>query len=326
MIRFSGACEGKGQEMKTAVLIPCYNEEITIAKVINDFKNALPEAEIYVYDNNSKDRTSQIARENGAKVVFEPRQGKGNVVRRMFREIDADYYIMVDGDDTYPAEFSRQLLDPLINGEADMTIGDRLSNGTYRSENKRPFHNFGNNLVKSMIRKLFNNNITDIMTGYRGFNRYFVKNFPILSGGFEIETEMSIHALDKKFLIKEIPIDYRDRPKGSSSKLNTVSDGIKVLRTVISLFKDYKPLQFFSWLSLIFFILSLIFGIPVIAEFVAAHYISKVPSAILAVGLMLIAILFLMNGFILDTLVKNERKSYELGLVRYADAEDKRKR
>jgi glycosyltransferase involved in cell wall biosynthesis len=302
---------------KTAIIIPCYNEELTIAKVISDFKAAMPEADIYVYDNNSSDRTSEIARKAGVNVVFEPRQGKGNVVRSMFRDIDADYYIMVDGDDTYPAEFARRLLEPLISGEADMTIGDRLSNGSYKSENKRLFHNFGNNLVKKMICSLFKNNIHDILTGYRGFNRYFVKNFPILSSGFEIETEMSIHALDKNFLIKEIPIDYRDRPAGSTSKLNTVSDGIRVVRTVVSLFKDYRPLEFFSRLSLIFFILSLICGIPVIAEFAKYRYIYKVPSAILAVGLMITALLLLLDGFILDTIVKNDRKNYELSLTRY---------
>jgi glycosyltransferase involved in cell wall biosynthesis len=309
---------------KTAIIIPCYNEELTIAKVISDFKAAMPEADIYVYDNNSSDRTSEIARKAGVNVVFEPRQGKGNVVRSMFRDIDADYYIMVDGDDTYPAEFARQLLEPLISGEADMTIGDRLSNGSYKSENKRLFHNFGNNLVKKMICSLFKNNIHDILTGYRGFNRYFVKNFPILSSGFEIETEMSIHALDKNFLIKEIPIDYRDRPAGSTSKLNTVSDGIRVVRTVVSLFKDYRPLEFFSRLSLIFFILSLICGIPVIAEFAKYRYIYKVPSAILAVGLMITALLLLLDGFILDTIVKNDRKNYELSLTRYRTHEKNR--
>ncbi|MDD3223918.1 MAG: glycosyltransferase family 2 protein [Clostridium sp.] len=303
--------------MKVAVLIPCYNEALTIKKVIEDFRRVLPDSQIYVYDNNSKDTTYEIARENGAIVVKEPRQGKGNVVRSMFRDIEADYYIMVDGDDTYPAEFAKELLKPIFNGEADMTIGDRLSNGTYKSENKRAFHNFGNNLVKGLIGRLFENDINDIMTGYRAFNRYFVKTMPVLSSGFEIETEMSIHALDKKFLLKEVPIDYRDRPEGSSSKLNTYKDGIKVIKTIISLFKDYKPLPFFLIISLISLVLGLIVGTPVILEFIRTHYITKVPSAILALGFVLVALLFLMNGIILDTLVKQNKQNYELFLNKF---------
>lgn len=300
--------------MKTAVLIPCYNEELTIKKVINDFKKVLPEADIYVYDNNSKDNTYNIALASGAIVIKEPRQGKGNVVRSMFRDIEADYYLMVDGDDTYPAEFSKNLLQPIIDGEADMTIGDRLSNGTYKSENKRAFHDFGNNLVKGLIGKLFKNDINDIMTGYRAFNKYFVKTMPVLSSGFEIETEMSIHALDKNFLLKEIPINYRDRPEGSDSKLNTYKDGIKVLKTVVSLFKDYKPLPFFSIISLISFVVGILVGIPVIDEFISTHFITKIPSAILALGLILISMLFLTSGMILDTLVKQNKQNYELFL------------
>lgn len=299
------------------MLVPCYNEEQTIAKVIQDFRNVLPDAKIYVFDNNSKDKTSAVARDNGAIVYKETRQGKGNVVRSMFRKVEADYYIMVDGDDTYPAEFAAKLLEPLMNGEADMTIGDRLSNGTYKAENKRPFHDFGNNLVKSLIGLLFKNDINDIMTGYRGFNRYFVKTMPILSDGFEIETEMSIHALDKKFLIQEIPIDYRDRPEGSTSKLNTYSDGLRVLGTILTLFKDCKPLPFFSIISMLFFVLGILAGIPVIGEFLQMHYIYKVPSAILALGLILVAIMLLLNGFVLDTQVKMNRKDYELFLNRY---------
>jgi glycosyltransferase involved in cell wall biosynthesis len=303
--------------MKIAVLIPCYNEELTIGKVINDFKRVLPEADIYVYDNNSKDKTSEIAKENGAIVVKETRQGKGNVVRSMFRDIDADYYIMADGDDTYPAEFAMELLKPVIDNEADMVIGDRLSNGTYESENKRPFHNFGNQLVKSLIGKLFKNEINDIMTGFRAFNRYFVKTMPILSGGFEIETEMSIHALDKRFLLKEIPIDYRDRPEGSCSKLNTYRDGFRVVKTIVSLFKNYKPFLFFSWFSLIVLIIGLMVGIPVIAEFMETHYIKKVPSAVLASGLCIVSILFFTCGLILDTIAKNNALNYELYLNNY---------
>lgn len=300
--------------MKIAVLLPCYNEELTIGKVIKDFRNVLPESQIYVYDNNSKDRTSEIAKENGAIVVKEIKQGKGNVVRSMFRDIDADYYIMADGDDTYPAEFALELLKPLQNNEADMVIGDRLSNGTYESENKRAFHNFGNNLVKTLIGKLFKNEINDIMTGFRGFNRYFVKTMPVLSGGFEIETEMSIHALDKKFLLKEIPIDYRDRPEGSTSKLNTYRDGFRVVKTVFSLFKNYKPFLFFTWIAAILLLIGLAVGIPVIVEFINTHFITKVPSAVLASGLIVSSVLFFICGLILDTITNNNKMNYELYL------------
>jgi glycosyltransferase involved in cell wall biosynthesis len=300
--------------MKIAVLIPCYNEELTINKVTTDFKKALPKADIYVYDNNSNDKTYEIALKSGAIVVKEPRRGKGNVVRSMFRDIDADYYVMVDGDDTYPAEFAKKLLEPIIAGEADMTIGDRLSNGTYMTENKRAFHNFGNNLVKGLIGKLFKNDINDIMTGYRAFNKFFVKTMPVLSSGFEIETEMSIHALDKKFLLKEIPIDYRDRPEGSSSKLNTYKDGIRVLKTIVLLFKDFRPLLFFSSLSLVSLIVGISVGIPVITEFVRTSFITKLPSAVLASALILVSILLLTSGFILDTLVKQNKQNYELFL------------
>ncbi|MED4921182.1 MULTISPECIES: glycosyltransferase family 2 protein [Heyndrickxia] len=300
--------------MKTAVLVPCYNEELTIAKVIRDFKRELPDADIYVYDNNSTDRTYEIARENGAIVKKEPRQGKGNVVRAMFFEIDADYYVMVDGDDTYPAEFVHQLLEPLKTGEADMTIGDRLSNGTYEKENKRAFHNLGNNLVRSLINKLYKSNIQDIMTGYRAFNRLFVRSFPVVSKGFEIETEMSIHSLDKGFKIKEIPIDYRDRPEGSESKLNTFSDGLKVIKTIFTLFKDYKPMLFFTFWAVILLIFGLVAGVPVIVEFFHTHYITKVPSAILAVGLVLMAMLSFACALILDTVVSHSRKQYEMEL------------
>lgn len=220
--------------MEIAVLIPCYNEEKTIAQVITDFKNQLPDAKIYVYDNNSKDRTAEIAAQNGAIVRKEPRQGKGNVVRSMFFDIDADYYVMVDGDNTYPAEFVHDLLKPLIYNHADMVIGDRLSNGTYHSENKRNFHNFGNNLVRNLINSLYKSNIQDIMTGYRAFNKFFVKTIPVMSPGFQIETELTIHSLDKRFKVTEIPIDYRDRPEGSESKLNTFRDGYKVLKTIFT--------------------------------------------------------------------------------------------
>jgi glycosyltransferase involved in cell wall biosynthesis len=305
-----------GDIMKIAVLIPCYNEEKTIGKVISDFRRELPEADIYVYDNNSNDRTSFIAAEHGAIVRKEFRQGKGNVVRSMFREIDADIYVMVDGDDTYPAEFVHQLIEPIKRGEANMVIGDRLSNGTYFQENKRPFHNFGNNLVKNLINFLYKSDIKDIMTGYRAFDKLFVKSMPVMSPGFEIETEMSIHALDKKFLIKEVPINYRNRPEGSESKLNTFSDGWKVLKTIFILFKDYKPFLFFSLWALLFFILGLAVGIPVVVEFIQTKFITRVPSAILAVGLMIFALLSFTCGLILDTVAAAHRKQYELELNR----------
>lgn len=302
---------------KIAVLLPAYNEEITIVKVIEDFRKALPEADIYVYDNNSKDKTNELARQAGAIVRFEPRQGKGNVVRSMFREIDADYYIMADADDTYPAAEVEALLQPLRDGLADMTIGDRLSNGTYAEENKRGFHDFGNNLVRLLVNKLYKGNYNDIMTGYRGFNRLFVKNFPVLSPGFEIETELSIHSLDKRFKLVEVPITYKDRPEGSESKLSTFSDGFKVLRMIFNLFKDYKPLIFFSLLTLLFFILGLIVGLPVIGEFARTGMIDKLPSAVLATGLMILSALSFVAGFILDTVVRQHRIQYELKVYDY---------
>ena len=235
---------------KIAVLIPCYNESKTIAKVVADYKNALPEADVYVYDNNSSDGTDEIARKAGAIVRYERRQGKGNVIRSMFRDIDADCYLMIDGDDTYPADNAREMCDYVLSRGVDMVIGDRLSS-TYFEENKRPFHNFGNSLVRTLINRLFHSNVKDIMTGYRAFSRSFVKHFPVLSRGFEIETEMTIHALDKNFLMKEVPIKYRDRPEGSVSKLNTYSDGFKVLMTIARLFRDYKPFVFFSSVFLV---------------------------------------------------------------------------
>ena len=305
--------------MEVAVLIPCYNEEQTIGKVIIDFKRELPNAKIYVYDNNSSDRTSEVAREHGAIVRFEPRQGKGNVVRSMFRNIDADVYVMVDGDDTYPAEYVHDVIKPVVNGEANLVIGDRLTNGTYFNENKRQFHGFGNQLVKNLINSLYKSNIKDIMTGYRAFDRLFVKSMPITSPGFEIETEMSIHALDKKFLIKEVAIDYRDRPEGSESKLNTVSDGIKVLRMIFTLFKDYKPMLFFSSWSILFLVLGLVAGTPVLIEYFQTSFITKVPSAILAVGFVLSSMLSFACGLILDTVAGTHRKQYEIELNRISE-------
>lgn len=310
--------------MKIAVLIPCYNEELTIGKVVDDFKRELPEADIYVYDNNSKDKTGDIAKEHGAIVVKEIRQGKGNVVRSMFRDIDADVYVMIDGDDTYPAEAARMLIQPIIDDEADMVIGDRLSNGTYEKENKRAFHNLGNNLVKGLIGMLFKNEIKDIMTGYRVFNRFFVKTMPVISEGFQIETEMSIHALDKKFRLKEIPIVYRDRPEGSESKLSTFKDGFRVLKMLATLFKDYKPMMFFGICSILSLILGVISGIPVIYEFVASGYIRKLPSAVLAVGFILICIISFASGLILDTIATTNKKDYELYLNKYKEQQGKR--
>ena len=310
---------------KIAVLIPCYNEELTIEKVIKDFRKELPEADIYVYNNNSKDRTKEIAIKNGAIVVDEYKQGKGNVVRSQFRDIEADIYVMVDGDDTYPAEFVHQLIEPVRNGQADMTIGDRLSNGTYQKENKRPFHEFGNNLVKTAINVLFDTKLKDIMTGYRVFNKRFVKNMPVLSPKFEIETEMSLYALDKKYIIKEIPIVYRDRPEGSSSKLNTVGDGIKVVKTIARMFKDYKPFKFFGLIALILFIIGLAIGIPVLVEFFKTAYITKVPSAILATGFMGLAAVSLQCGIVLDTITRQHKEDYELNLLRYEQIEKLKK-
>lgn len=306
---------------KIAVLIPCYNEELTVEKVIKDFRRELPDADIYVYDNNSKDKTADIAVKNGAILRHEYKQGKGNVVRSQFRDIDADIYVMVDGDDTYPAEFVHKLIEPVRNGQADMAIGDRLSNGTYQKENKRPFHEFGNNLVRKAINVLFNTDLKDIMTGYRVFNKRFVKNMPVLSPKFEIETEMSLYALDKRYIIKEIPIVYRDRPEGSSSKLNTVSDGIKVVKTIIRMFKDYKPFRFFGIIALIFLILGLIVGIPVLVEFFKTSYITKVPSAILATGFVSLAAITFQCGIILDTITRQHRENYELQLLRYEQIE-----
>ncbi|WP_424685300.1 glycosyltransferase family 2 protein [Enterococcus sp.] len=308
---------------KVAVLIPCYNEALTIEKVVKDFQKELPNADIYVYDNNSSDETSAIAKKAGAIVRKEPRQGKGNVIRQMFLEIEADYYLMVDGDDTYPAEFCHDLLKPLQEKMADMTIGDRLSNGTYTEENKRAFHDFGNNLVKNSINRLYKSNIQDVMTGYRGFSRAFVKSFPVMSSGFQIETEFTIHALDKRFRLVEVPIQYRDRPEGSESKLNTFSDGFKVIMTIVKMFKDYKPFLFFMLGFALFFILGLLVGLPVIIEFAKTGFIDKMPSAILASSLMVLAVLSLVTGLILDTVVSNAKKEYELNLYRVYAEENK---
>ncbi len=296
---------------KIAILIPCYNESQTIAKVIADYRRILPEAEIYVYDNNSTDHTDEIAREAGAIVHYEHWQGKGNVIRSMFREIDADCYLMIDGDDTYPAEQARDMVNKILEDRYDMVIGDRLSS-TYFTENKRPFHNMGNVLVRWLVNKSFHGHVTDIMTGYRAFSRQFVKTFPVLSGGFEIETEMTIHALDKKFALTSIPVEYRDRPKGSISKLNTFSDGFRVLRTIIQFLKDYRPLLFFSAIGGIFALVAVLLVIPILIEFSHTGLVPRFPTFIAACFSMLVALLFWFCGLFLDSQGKQARQNFEL--------------
>ena len=298
-------------EKKIAVLIPCYNESKTIEKVVKDYKKALPEADIYVYDNNSSDGTDEIARKAGAIVRYETKQGKGNVIRTMFREIDADCYLMVDGDDTYPAESARKMCDYVLEKNVDMVIGDRLSS-TYFQENKRPFHNFGNKLVERLINKIFKSNIVDIMTGYRAFSYNFAKTFPILSKGFEIETEMTIHAIDKNFTLKEVPIQYRDRPEGSVSKLNTFSDGFKVIKTIATLFKEYRPAFFFNILGTIILIISIFMGIPVLVEYFKIGLVPRFPTLIVASIFLVISLLLYSIGIILQVIVKKHRQLFEI--------------
>ena len=299
---------------KIAVLIPCYNESKTIEKVVKDYKKALPNADIYVYDNNSKDDTDKIAKKAGAIVKYEYKQGKGNVIRSMFKDIDADCYLMIDGDDTYPAENAKEMCDLILDGKADMVIGDRLSS-TYFKENKRPFHNLGNVLVRGLINSLFKSNIRDIMTGYRAFSYDFVKTFPILSKGFEIETEMSIHALDKNFKLVEIPVQYRDRPSGSVSKLNTFSDGFKVIKTIINLFKDYKPSIFYGIIGLLFLIISLIFAVPVFIDYFNTGIVERFPTLIFSGFMLMISVLSFVCGIILEVVVKKNRQMFELFLI-----------
>ena len=301
---------------RVAVIIPCYNEAVTIAKVVADFRSALPGALIYVYDNNSSDETAKLAKESGAIVRHEPRQGKGNVVRQMFRDIDADCYLMVDGDDTYPAEAAAALAAPILSGEADMTVGDRLSNGTYAEQNKRAFHGFGNDLVRTMIRWIYGYSFDDVMTGYRAMSRPFVKTFPVLSEGFQIETELSIHAVDRRWRIADVPINYRDRPEGSESKLDTVGDGVKVVCAIASLFKNYRPLKFFSLIALVLALVGLILGLPVVGEFFATGLVPRLPTAVLAVAFIFLCGLSLATGLILDNVAKTERKEWELQVYR----------
>ena len=300
---------------KIAVLIPCYNEERTVEKVVADFQRALPEAVVYVYNNNSTDRTAELAEKAGAVVRNEYKQGQGTVIRSMFQDIEAACYIMADGDDTYPAEAARELADRVLHHGADMVVGDRLSS-TYYTQNKRPFHNFGNALVRWGINLLFDNDIKDIMTGYRAFSYEFVKTFPVLSQGFEIETEMSIHAVDKNMQIENVVIDYRDRPEGSVSKLNTYSDGFKVIRTIFRLYRSYHPLGFFGIIALLLAILSLLFFVPIVGEYVHTGLVDRFPTLIVCGFTMIAAIQSLFTGLTLDTLRKKDRQDFEMELLR----------
>ena len=303
---------------KVAVLLPCYNEEKTIGKVVRDFRAVLPEADIYVYDNNSTDRTAELAAEAGAIVRRERMQGKGNVIRRMFREVEADCYIMADGDDTYPAHHAPQMVAAVLDEQADMVIGDRLSS-TYFIENKRPFHNMGNKLVRGLICRLWHTEVKDIMTGYRAFSRPFVKLFPVMSGQFEIETEMTIHALDKRFRLVEIPIDYRDRPEGSESKLNTFSDGFKVLRTIVTLFKEYRPMRFFGWLAVLLAIVGIALVVPVLVDYFHTGLVMRFPTLFVSLFLLLAALQSLFTGLCLDVMVEKDRKQYEMRLIAFGE-------
>ena len=303
---------------KIAILIPCYNEAQTIEKVILDWKEELPEALIYVYDNNSTDDTAKIARNAGAIVCHEYLQGKGNVIRRMFREINAEAYIMVDGDDTYPASYGRQMVNLILEKNADMVVGDRLSS-TYFQENQRLFHNFGNSIVRASINFLFRTNIKDIMTGYRAFSYQFAKSFPVLSKGFEIETEMSIHAVDKNMQVENIVIEYRDRPEGSESKLNTYSDGMKVLRTIFRLYRSYKPLNFFGGMALILALLSAVFMVPVLQTYFKIGMVPNFPTLIVCGFTMIAAIISLFTGLQLESIVQKNRQDFEMRLLELAE-------
>ena len=299
---------------KIAVLIPCYNEAKTVEKVVQDFKRVLPDATIYVYDNNSSDGTDKLARKAGATVCYEYQQGKGNVVRRMFQEIDAECYIMTDGDDTYPAEFAPEMVEKVLNRKVDMVVGDRLSS-TYFQENKRPFHNFGNSLVRFCINHIFQSNIKDIMTGYRAFSYRFVKTFPVLSRGFEIETEMTIHAISMNMALDNVIIEYRDRPEGSESKLNTVSDGLKVLRTILNLFKNYRPFEFFSVIALVLFLISAGLFIPFVwIPFCRTGQVDRFPTLIGCGFITLAALLSFFSGMIQDSIKQKERREFEFRL------------
>ena len=295
---------------KIAVLIPCYNESKTVAKVIRDMRKALPESVIYVYDNNSTDGTDEIARKEGAVVRYEYQQGKGNVIRSMFRDIDAQCYLMVDGDDTYPAEFAAQMCEKVLKNGTDMVVGDRLSS-TYFTENKRPFYNFGNSIVRGSINRLFKSDIKDIMTGYRAMSYRFVKTFPVLSRNFEIETEMTIHAIDKNMQVENVIIEYRDRPEGSESKLNTYADGFKVLKTIMRMFKNYKPLEFFSIIAAVLFVVGMAFFIPVLIHFLEVGTVNKLPTLIVSGFVIMTANICWFSGIILSTLVNQHKQDFE---------------
>ena len=305
-----------GGQRRIAVLIPCYNEEKTIGKVVGDFKQALPDAEIFVYDNNSTDRTVEEAVKAGATVRYERQQGKGNVIRRMFREVEADCYVMADGDNTYPAHHAPAMVAAVLDEQVDMVIGDRLSS-TYFEKNRRPFHNMGNRLVRSMICRLWHTEVKDIMTGYRAFSRTFVKLFPVMSGHFEIETEMTIHALDKRFRVAEMPIDYRNRPEGSESKLNTFSDGWKVLMTIVTLFKEYRPMRFFGWLAVLLAFVAIVLVVPVLVDYFHTGLVMRFPTLFVSLFLLLAALQSLFTGFCLDVMVEKDRKAYELKMIEF---------
>ena len=320
--RSYGGFQGEANLDKIAVLIPCYNEEKTVEKVVRDFRQVLPEAVIYVYDNNSNDGTDELARSAGAVVRYEYQQGKGNVIRRMFREIDAECYIMTDGDDTYPAESAPEMIKQVLEHGADMVVGDRLSS-TYFQENTRPFHNFGNSLVRKSINLFFRTDIKDIMTGYRAFSYQFVKSFPVLSKGFEIETEMSIHAADKNMQVDNVIIEYRDRPEGSVSKLNTYSDGFKVLKTIARLYRAYKPMGFFGIIALILAVIATAFFIPVMGTYLATGLVPDFPTLIVCGFTMLSAIQSLFVGVTLETMAQKNRQDFEMQLQRVT-AEKKR--
>ena len=304
---------------KIAVLIPCKDEATAIAKVVNDFRQVLPEAVVYVYDNCSTDDTARLAAEVGAVVRREPVPGKGNVVRRMFREVEAECYVMVDGDDTYPAETAPQLVEAIVKHGADMAIGDRLST-TYFDENKRPMHNAGNRLVRNLVRSIYHIEVRDIMTGYRAFSRRFVKLFPVMSSGFQVETEMTLHALDKRFVIEQVPIVYRDRAEGGSmSKLNTLADGRRVLQTILVLFKEYKPMRFFGWLAALLAIVALAFFIPILVEYIHTHLVPRFPTLFLSLFLAMAALMSTFTGLMLDVMAQKDRKAYELKVIAFKD-------
>lgn len=311
---------------KIAVLIPCYNEAATIKKVVTDFRASLPEAVIYVYDNNSTDGTAKLAKEAGAVVRHEYQQGKGNVIRRMFREINAEVYVMADGDDTYPADAAPALVQPILERQTDMVVGDRLS-GTYFTENKRRFHNFGNDLVRKCVNQIFHSSIKDVMTGYRAFSYQFVKTYPVTSKGFEIETEMSIHAVERNMQLENVVVAYRDRPDGSESKLNTCSDGVRVLMTILSLYKNYRPLQFFGSISLLLAFVSIAFFIPVFWDYLKVGLVAKFPTLFMCGFVFILAMLLFSVGLILQTLRQRDKQDFEfkMNIVEHMKKQQRRK-